>query len=94
MAVSLEIDIRSLNQTYLVILRDAIKSDLAQACLAFGINEKACQDDRGNVADGNQRSGGTDQMLFRTSLTSEILTNLSRIADPVKKSVFAMLASV
>ena len=88
------VDIQSLNRSYLVILRDAVKSDQAQACLSFGIDEKLAN----RIAEMSLKdiddAASTEQVLFRTSLTSDLINNLLRIADPIKKSVLATLTGV
>lgn len=92
--MAIDVDIHSLNESYLVILRDAVKSNMAQACLAFGIEEQLARRIGEMSLTEISKVASTNQVLFKTSLTSEILANLARIADPGKRAVMASLAGV
>ena len=86
------VDIRALNQTYLVVLRDALKSNRAQACAQFGVDEKlAKRVEDMTLAEINELSK-TDKVLFKTSLTSDFIDNLVKVTDLIKRAVFATLA--
>lgn len=87
-------DIHALNRAYLVILRDAVKSDLPQACALFGIDrEFADRISALSLADISLVSE-SNQMLFRTTLTPDTLGSMTQLGDVTQRSVLAALTGI
>lgn len=84
-------DIHSLNRAYLVVLRDAVKSDLPQACASFGINTELAERISGMSLADISLVSETNQVLFRTTLTPETLGTMPQLSDMTQRSVLAAL---
>ncbi len=86
-------DVITLNQTYLLVLRDAAKTDFAQACLQFGVAEELAKKISELSLSEISELAKTNVLLFKTSLTMDTLSNMLRVGDQTRRTVVATLAA-
>ena len=86
-------DVITLNQSYLLILRDAVKTNLPQACVQFGVAEDLAKKISSLSLSEISELAKTNVLLFKTSLTIDSLGNMLRVGDQMRRTVVATLAA-
>lgn len=87
-------DLHDLNRSYLIIVRDAVKTDKAAACARFNIDQTYA-DTLSNMSFSQiTEAAQTNDILFRPTMTGRGLGKLVSLGDQSARTVMAAMAGV
>ena len=87
-------DVHELNRSYLIIVRDAVKTDRATACARFNIDQQYANTLSAMSLAEIAEAAQTDDILFRPTMTGRGLEKLAGLTDRTARTVMATMARV
>ena len=85
-------DLHSLNRSYLIVVRDTIKTDPAKACAVYNVNSEFASALAAMTLAEIEVVAQTDVILFAPTITGKCLTQLRDATDKTSRTVAATLS--
>lgn len=87
-------DLHNLNRSYLIIVRDAVKTDKPSACARFNIDQDFANTLANMSLQEIAQAAQTNDVLFRPTMSGRGLGKLVSLGDQTARTVMAAMASV
>lgn len=85
-------DLHELNRSYLIIVRDAVKTNRAGACAKFNIDQTFADTLSNMTLSEIAEAAETNDVLFRPTMTGLGLEKLASLRDKTARTVLATMA--
>lgn len=86
-------DLHELNKCYLIIVRDAVKQDMAAACAQFSITVDFANALARMTLSDITEVATTDDVLFKPAISGASLGKFLRLGDRAARTVMATMAA-
>ena len=87
-------DLHALNRSYLIVVRDAIKSNPVEACATFNIDSELCDALASMSLSSIESVAETNVVLFRPSISGKCILQLAESSEETARTVIAALSGV